>query len=42
MKLGVKIRKAKVMGGGNGHWILGQLDMIDLRGKKPREEAIGC
>lgn len=34
VKLGVKIRKAKVMGGGNGHWILGQLDMIDHMEKK--------
>lgn len=40
MKLGVRIRKAKVMGGGNGHWILGQLDMIDLTGKKNLEEKL--
>lgn len=45
MNLGVKIRQAKRMGGGNGHWVLGQLDKIDLSGKKkpekPRREAIG-
>lgn len=40
VKLGVKIRKAKVMGGRNSHWILGQLDMTDLTGKKNLEEKL--
>lgn len=45
MKLEVKIGQAKLMGGGKGHWILGEFDMIDLTGKKkaekPRRDAIG-
>lgn len=45
MKLEVKIRQAKLMEGGKGHWILGEFDMIDLIGKKkaekPRRDAIG-
>lgn len=43
--LEVKIGQAKLMGGGNGHGILGQLDMIALVGKKkaekPGRDAIG-
>jgi len=45
MKPEVKIRQAKLMGGENGHGILGQLDVTDLTGKKqaekPRGEATG-
>lgn len=45
MKLGVKVRQTKLMGGGNGHWIFGHYDRIDLIGKKtaekPRSEAVG-
>lgn len=45
MKLEVKIRQAKLMGRGKGHWIPGEFDMIDLTGKKkaekPRRDAIG-
>lgn len=45
MKLEVKVRQAKLAGGGNGHWICGHFGRIDLIGKKkaekPRREAVG-
>lgn len=38
MKLQAELRQAKLTADGDGHWILGQPDVVDLTGKKTTEK----
>lgn len=38
MKLEAELRQAKLMADGDGHWVRGQPDVVDLSGKKLTEK----